>query len=165
MNHLVASNKTLLRFQVDLAQTAVPVGSTSDTNGLVVANLHSAFPGFGKMRVTFAGIKAVTAIAAGASVTGLFVQLQKNGVNNVQIPASGDCSLTLTAGVAAAGTRDEEICNEVATKILGIYSGADAESYKLILNATGAATVPGTSTGLVEILVEVEVVGEKFPRI
>lgn len=163
---LVASNKSLLRFFVDLSTTEVPVGSTSDALGLVLANIPSSngFAGAEKLRVTFGGIKAVTAIAGATSVTGLFVGLQKNGGNNVQIPSSGDLSLTVTAGATAIGTRDEELCNEIAAKIHTRFSGTSVETYKLVLFATGAATVPGTTTGLVEVVVEVEAVSAGLPR-
>jgi hypothetical protein len=161
---LVASNKALLRFQTDLATTAVPVGSTSDALGLVLCNIHSAFPGAEVLRVTLAGIKTVTAIAGAGSTTALTAFLQKNGGNNVSIPSSGDCSIASISSTKAAGTRDLEIGENATTKIFMRHSGADTESFKLVLAATGAATVPGTTSGIVEVCIEVEFVSEGLPR-
>lgn len=162
--YLVASNKSLLRFFVDLSKTAVPVGSTSDALGLVIASLPSSFPGKEKLKITYAGIKATTAGASLTSVTALNVFIQKNGGNNLNIPSSGGVALTVSGGAVAAGTRDEEVGEDIAAKTHLRFTGTNTESFKLVLAATGAATVPGTATGLIEIVVEVEATGGGLPR-
>lgn len=162
---LIASNKMLIRFETDLATTAVPVGSTSDTNGLVLATLNSIIPESEIIRVSLAGIKAVTAIAGATSVTALTAFLQKNGGNNVNIPSSGACSLTVSGGATAVGTRDIELGENAVTKIFMRHASssvATQESLKLVLGATGAATVPGTASGRVEVAIEVEFVDASF---
>lgn len=163
-NGLVASNKVIRRFQVDLSQTAVPVGTTGDTNGLLLNNLLREFPGAEKVKVTYAGIKAVNACTIAGSASALTVFLQKNGGNNVQIPSSGACSISVSGNAIAAGTRDEEIGEDVATKTGLVFSGANTESLKLILGATTATTATSTDSGIVEIVVECEVTNGGLPR-
>jgi hypothetical protein len=162
---MIASNKMLLRYEVDLATKAVPVGSTSDTLGLVLCSINSVIPTCEMARVTLAGIKAVTAIAGATNVTALTAFLQKNGGNNVNIPSSGGCALAPSGGAVAVGTRDIELGEEAVAKIFlrhASSSVATSESLKLVLAATGAATVPGTTSGRVEVAVVVEFTDASF---
>ncbi len=157
---IVASNKILRRFQIDLAQTAVAVGTTSDTAGVVIRDILAEFPGFSKVKVTYVGIKAVNACVIAGSGSAFKVFLQKNGGNNLEIPSSGSASISVTSNAIAAGVRDEEIGQDVATKIGCRFSGANTESLKLVLGAVTATTAVATDTGIIEIVVECEVSAE-----
>jgi hypothetical protein len=162
---LSASNKQVLRFHVDLATTAIPTGTTSTTTGYVIRTLNSEFPTSDIIRVTLAGLKAVTAVAGVDTSAKFNVFLQKNGGNNVDIPSSGDLSLTATATAIAVGSRDIEIGDTAVTKIFMRHAGANVESLKLVLAvSSGAASVAGTASGILEILLECEVSDGALPR-
>jgi len=162
---LVASNKIMRRWQIDLAQTAVAVGTTSDTNGEVLRDLLAEFPGYEKVKVTYVGIKAVNACVLAGSTSAFKVFLQKNGGNNVEIPSSGSASISVTSNAIAAGTRDEEIGQDVKTKTGLRFSGANTESLKLVLAAVTAASATATDSGIIEVVVECEVSAEGLQRI
>jgi hypothetical protein len=161
---LLASNKMVLRFQVDLSKTVVPTGTTSDTTGLVLSTLSSIVPGAEILRVKLAGIKAVTAVSGIDTSAKLNAFLQKNGGNNVNIPSSGDLSLTATAGAIAVGSRDIELGEEAVTKIFVRHSGANLESLKLVLGVSSGAATTTAAAGIIEVLVEVEFTGSGLPR-
>ena len=161
---LIASNKMLLRFQVDLSKTVVPTGTTSDTNGLVLATLSSVIPNAEVLRVKLAGIKAVTAVSGVDTSAKLHAFLQKNGANNVNIPSSGDLSLTASGGAIAVGSRDIELGEEIGTKIFIRHSGANLESLKLVLGVSSGAATTTAAAGVIEVVVEVEFTGSGLPR-
>lgn len=161
---LVASDKILRRYQIDLAQTTIPLATESDTEGLVLRDLLAEFPGFEKVKVTYVGIKAVNACVVAGSATKLVVYLQKNGGNNVDIPASGAAELSVSGNAIAAGIRDEEIGENAVAKTGLRFSGANTESLKLIVGATTAATATSTDSGIIEVVVECEVSAAGLPR-
>lgn len=159
---LVASNKKTLRFQVDLSTEVIPVATTSNTEGLVLSDLLAEFKE--KVKVTYVGIRAVTACVVAGSATKIVAYLQKNGGNNVDIPASGAAEIAVSGNAIAIGVSDEEIGADTVAKTGLRFSGATATSFKLVVGADTASTAIATDSGIIEVVVECEFASEGLPR-